>query len=1401
MPESSKPDSEIQESKPKSTESNFFEDAGKWIKDAQKLVNIVTYNLRYGSWTKRLIIVGGLSFFLLNPKSAKENAKYIGVEELPSWYPTLFITGMSGIGVGTVAIAVATYPKPKVKSFRSSGAIKGLQSFDLKDAHIFSKLGRTQEINKYWTSIQDEEFRFGILTGESGCGKSSLLQAGLLPQFMDDKAPYFAIYIKLRSQNVIDDIQKALEKTLPEPRRGKNWETIDTLVGLLEQAVELSGKPVILIIDQFEQFFSRNEQTEVKKSFILDLKDWYESELDAKILIGIRSDWHGRLEEVREELNYTSHVGNSFLLKKFSPYQATEVLEEIATREHIKFDRKFIKEVMECQLAKVGEISPVDVQLLALTISEQSDSELRQFTPKAFDQCGGVEGLLARFLDQALATQSNPNLKEVSKEVLLALTNLEEEVREKALSLKDLQRKMPYRDLKIISEAVQWLSHGKMRLVTAIEGLNNEMVYELAHERLIRAIKQIAGQEISVASKANRLLDERVNKWLKNGKDKKFLLNMKELFLLWKQRNYLIWNSTERQKKELIQQSKYKVYHRLGILSTPIFALVVFWGWSNTEPGQIQWIRWQIMTSDYIEMSDKKISTAIALDLITTPRPFSEWRYFGSSFNFKYQASKSVADFISLANDRKDPRLSEKSISATESFDYYIKVESLKLTYKKLVGWSEVDKANQILKILFNSSWINNEENKVFAIDNLLKANNPEQSKKILEELLSKTDKISDEGEKYESYRLLTKAYITLGEQEKAKEIINHRQGNPYLEKVANIFKSQERSKPIQLIEMVKIYMMLNEVDKSNQILSEVLDIIKESRQKANNDVFYLDDFLELYIKLNDVGRIEKLLREEVTIMESLDNFTLEKIIRISNQLGDREKSEKILNLMLEIYPKNNISTSNVLKILDGLSQTSTTVKLLDKHLNNLLSKRKFESSDEKNRSLFLILGHAIKLPESEVQKKIVEQIAANLPEKVIKSYFNSVSSKDILEKKLSIEEIKRSIRFISYFNTKKSLRLNMPHILMEYVKVCISLNKYNEAQDVFKQVLSGLRLADSYDTQMDSSHTRISNLVDILESSLKLKSYDKNVVRKIMGDALEALILDKDNQLDEKYKQRRNGRIIKLIEINYQLKDYENVEKVFEKLIQKPDLSEGDRMNFVLKMIKINYQLKNYENSEKIFEKFIQKSDLTEGGKMSFLLENANLTIKLGANQKSEEKLEKLLLMIQRSSDEESQYKFLTQLVKSYTKISNVHDLKQILEQSLKIVKSFSHESSGDKYRKARLQSARAELLLIIAQAYYQLQDTQQAKNLLEEVRDIADKEKTISLSSNLAILYAKLGNLTEAMKRSQLLRGNDQLIALAEILRIYTEKHNPEFRQLTTTESNHELKNDENFDDLQLN
>ena len=259
----------------------------------------------------------------------------------------------------------------------------------------------------------------------------------------------------------------------------------------------------------------------------------------------------------------------------------------------------FTQKIAEQELAsgEDGLISPVDLQLLAWIINGQKAAQLRAFNEQAFQKLGGIEGLLAKFLERTLQARITQNQRQIAIKVLRSLTDAERRVRAGILTFEEIQHKLPDLSTSILQETINWLKADGVRLITPVEreGITG---YELAHEKMIPALLKLVDRELPEADKANQLLERRVNVWLSNNCDSYYLLRWRELQLIQKQKPYLKWGINRQHKQKLISDSK----RRFQRLFSKVIGLLVIIGllWLGTTyylatpKGEIQQIRWEL---------------------------------------------------------------------------------------------------------------------------------------------------------------------------------------------------------------------------------------------------------------------------------------------------------------------------------------------------------------------------------------------------------------------------------------------------------------------------------------------------------------------------------------------------------------------------------------------------------------------------------------------------------------------------------------------------------------------------------------------------------------------------------------------------------------------------------------
>jgi hypothetical protein len=146
---------------------------------------------------------------------------------------------------------------------------KGLRSFDARDADFFLELlpgprdrqGLPDSIQFWKTRIgetdEDSSFAVGLIYGPTGCGKSSLVKAGLLPRLGDD---VIAVYVEAAAEATEIRLLSSLRRRCPALPAHLGLK--ETLAALRRGQGIPAGKKVLIVLDQFEQKLHAQKEEE-----------------------------------------------------------------------------------------------------------------------------------------------------------------------------------------------------------------------------------------------------------------------------------------------------------------------------------------------------------------------------------------------------------------------------------------------------------------------------------------------------------------------------------------------------------------------------------------------------------------------------------------------------------------------------------------------------------------------------------------------------------------------------------------------------------------------------------------------------------------------------------------------------------------------------------------------------------------------------------------------------------------------------------------------------------------------------------------------------------------------------------------------------------------------------------
>jgi len=398
----------------------------------------------------------------------------------------------------------------------TSTPYKFLTSYDIADRDIF--YGRTAVVEELAGEM--ERHKVIIINGASGAGKSSLVNAGLIPRLTENGYSYIAFReysdpltqfnqlgkppatSSLQGTEVNSDGQAAQRRTMPAltfpPGKevGATQATEFNDPRLLLQFIRaLKADPIIVVLDQFERFFV-NVPFNKRSAFIAGVKHCLDHSTTQEInfVIGLRDEFFGQL--TREfEAQIPIFLNEAFHLNLL-PLTIDEAREAIVrplenTGLQIQYHKIFVDQVLLTGLAAQGEqrtgINPPHLQIVCNQLFDAARQRLQQegsvlIDEKLYDELGGVQTILSTYLDKVVEeTAHAPERIHLVRAVLQRMIDTTGTRRFVTDQL--LERELPNLDEAEIHTVTQALLDRRV-----VE--ERSRTYSLSHEYMVQQVKE-----------------------------------------------------------------------------------------------------------------------------------------------------------------------------------------------------------------------------------------------------------------------------------------------------------------------------------------------------------------------------------------------------------------------------------------------------------------------------------------------------------------------------------------------------------------------------------------------------------------------------------------------------------------------------------------------------------------------------------------------------------------------------------------------------------------------------------------------------------------------------------------------------------------------------------------------
>ncbi len=440
-----------------------------------------------------------------------------------------------------------------------SAALRGLLPFEEGD----QLPGRARDVQELYTLATSSMFRFGVLWGESGCGKTSVLRAGLIPKLRSDK--FLPLYVGRPTKDPRAAIQAALE------REATDIDADEDLKQLLRKAAP-RGKRIIIILDQFEEFFLTNRTPRSRTNFTKWLGESItDKDLPVTFVIGIRADFFGQLQNLAPHVPEPTSPRSTYQLQNFDAEQAKQVFVAAAKADAIPFELELIEAVVS-DLEVEEFILPAELQIVGTRLKRKNVLNLNRY-----EILGRARGILSSYINE----ETKQSASEPAARLILRLMCREEVVEKRSpidLSLDEIIRG--------ISEPEQAASANELINPEMIRTILNQFVaarimihtnddkYNLIHDYLAPYVRTATeGTETNV-ERANRLLKRYVAEYSEDPKTRIPIGRVR-----WIQKHALAEVQRSDKAHELLKKSQRRFYATVaGIFALPLIVFLMMEG-------------------------------------------------------------------------------------------------------------------------------------------------------------------------------------------------------------------------------------------------------------------------------------------------------------------------------------------------------------------------------------------------------------------------------------------------------------------------------------------------------------------------------------------------------------------------------------------------------------------------------------------------------------------------------------------------------------------------------------------------------------------------------------------------------------------------------------------------------
>lgn len=380
--------------------------------------------------------------------------------------------------------------------------------------------GRQADIDALVERVKRNDCRLTVVHGPSGVGKSSLIQAGLVPALRKlihqsrSVVPVVIEHYEDWQGELAQKIQAAFPQhslltTSQNVEVSESQPDVSLATKMLAQLRENDRQNLItvLIFDQFEEFFFKHFDVSGRRQLYDFLRECLNTPY-VWIFLSLREDYvHyllecDRLADFKLINNDILNKNVRYYLGNFSQDRAKAVIQELLEKSPYRLDRALIDRWVADLAEDLGEVRPIEMQVVG---AQMVDSDAKILTLADYQLLGErpKQRLVERWLAEVVEDCGQEN-EELAQRVLFALT---EEPEKRPLKTKtELQRDVHLLMPSDSPEEQEQSVKGDIDYVLTVpigSGLafeipaSPEACYQLIHDYLVPPIRQQFGEKLT----------------------------------------------------------------------------------------------------------------------------------------------------------------------------------------------------------------------------------------------------------------------------------------------------------------------------------------------------------------------------------------------------------------------------------------------------------------------------------------------------------------------------------------------------------------------------------------------------------------------------------------------------------------------------------------------------------------------------------------------------------------------------------------------------------------------------------------------------------------------------------------------------------------------------------------